>query len=54
MSTAISLDTRLREFFGIQYPILLAPMAGISGGRLAAAVTTAGGLGFIGGDSIPP
>jgi nitronate monooxygenase len=43
------LTTRLTRFFGIGHPILLAPMAGISGGRLAAAVTAAGGLGLIGG-----
>ena len=42
-------DTRLTEFFGIDNPILLAPMADVSGGRLAAAVTAAGGLGLIGG-----
>jgi nitronate monooxygenase len=41
--------TRLTEFFGIDNPILLAPMAEVSGGRLAAAVTAAGGLGVIGG-----
>ncbi len=41
--------TRLTEFFGIEHPIVLAPMAMISGGRLAAAVTSAGGLGLIGG-----
>jgi nitronate monooxygenase len=46
---AMSLTTRLTKSFGIQHPILLAPMAGISGGRLAAAVTAAGGLGLIGG-----
>jgi nitronate monooxygenase len=45
----MSLNTRLTEFFGIEHPILLAPMALISGGRLAAAVTSAGGLGLIGG-----
>ncbi len=45
----MSLTTRLTKFFGIQHPILLAPMALISGGRLAAAVTAAGGLGLIGG-----
>jgi nitronate monooxygenase len=45
----MSLTTRLTKFFGIEHPILLAPMAGISGGRLAAAVTMAGGLGLIGG-----
>jgi len=43
------LTTRLTKFFGIEHPIVLAPMAGISGGRLAAAVTAAGGLGLIGG-----
>ena len=37
----MTLNTRLTEFFGIEHPILLAPMAGISGGRLAAAVTAA-------------
>jgi nitronate monooxygenase len=45
----MSLTTRLTKLFGIEHPILLAPMAGISGGRLAAAVTAAGGLGLIGG-----
>ena len=45
----MSLTTRLTEFFGIEHPILLAPMAMICGGRLGAAVTGAGGLGLIGG-----
>ncbi|MGD1257347.1 NAD(P)H-dependent flavin oxidoreductase [Mycobacterium seoulense] len=45
----MSLDTRITRFFGIEHPVVLAPMAGISGGRLAAAVTSAGGLGLIGG-----
>ena len=52
MSAAISrkpLKTRLTDFFDIEHPILSAPMALISGGRLAAAVTAAGGLGLIGG-----
>lgn len=43
------MTTRLTEFFGIEHPILSAPMALISGGRLAAAVTSSGGLGLIGG-----
>lgn len=43
------LSTRLTERLGIDRPILLAPMAGISGGRLAAEVTKAGGLGLVGG-----
>ncbi|PIE14499.1 MAG: oxidoreductase [Rhodobacterales bacterium] len=41
--------TRLTEAFDLQHPILGAPMALVSGGALAAAVTGAGGLGFIGG-----
>ncbi|WP_444308970.1 hypothetical protein, partial [Mycobacterium marinum] len=31
----MSLNTRLTEFLGVQHPILLAPMAMTSGGRLA-------------------
>ncbi|MEP5762889.1 MAG: nitronate monooxygenase [Litoreibacter sp.] len=31
------------------HPVLLAPMAGVSGGATAAAVSRAGGLGLIGG-----
>ena len=45
----LSISTRLTERFGIQHPIISAPMAFISGGALAAAVTRAGGLGFVGG-----
>ncbi|MEE6177351.1 NAD(P)H-dependent flavin oxidoreductase [Mycobacterium sp. 050134] len=41
--------TRLTEFLGIEHPVVSAPMAGVSGGLLAAAVTSAGGLGLIGG-----
>lgn len=43
------LSTRLTERFGIEHPILSAPMALAGGGALAAAVTRAGGLGLIGG-----
>ncbi|WP_216638139.1 nitronate monooxygenase family protein [Mycobacterium sp. 1423905.2] len=45
----MSLSTRLTEYLRIEQPILLAPMAEVAGGRLAAAVTAAGGLGLIGG-----
>jgi nitronate monooxygenase len=45
----MTLQTRLTDFFAIQHPIMLAPMAMVSGGRLAAAVTAAGGLGLVGG-----
>jgi len=41
--------TRLTELLGIEHPIVSAPMAFAAGGRLAAAVTSAGGLGLIGG-----
>lgn len=39
----------LCEILGIELPLLLAPMANVAGGRLAAAVSQAGGLGLIGG-----
>jgi nitronate monooxygenase len=41
--------TRLTELFGIEHPILSAPMGMAAGGMLAAAVSHAGGLGLIGG-----
>lgn len=41
--------TRLTERFGIKHPILCAPMAYVTGGVLAAAVSRAGGLGIVGG-----
>ncbi|HKQ95450.1 MAG TPA: nitronate monooxygenase family protein [Aestuariivirgaceae bacterium] len=40
--------TRITEMFGIDHPVVLAPMGGVAGGALAAAVTRAGGLGIIG------
>ena len=43
------MQTRLTEAFGIRHPVLCAPMALITGGRLAAAVSRAGGLGILGG-----
>ena len=45
----MSMRTPLCDLFGIEHPVLLAPMAGVSGGALAAAVSNAGGLGLIGG-----
>jgi nitronate monooxygenase len=45
----MTLRTRLTEKLGIRHPVLLAPMGSISGGRLAGAVSDAGGLGLIGG-----
>ncbi len=45
----MTLRTRLTEKLKIEHPILLAPMGGVAGGRLAGAVSEAGGLGLIGG-----
>lgn len=45
----MALHTRLTEVLGIEHPIISAPMAFAAGGKLAAAVTAAGGLGLIGG-----
>jgi NAD(P)H-dependent flavin oxidoreductase YrpB (nitropropane dioxygenase family) len=45
----VPLRTRLTERFGLEHPILSAPMAFVAGGALAAAVSRAGGLGLIGG-----
>ena len=43
------ISTRLTERLGITHPIISAPMDVIAGGKLAAAVAGAGGLGFLGG-----
>ncbi|WP_300548799.1 nitronate monooxygenase [Roseovarius sp.] len=43
------MKTRLTEAFGLTYPIISAPMAFAAGGKMAAAVSHAGGLGLIGG-----
>ena len=45
----MTLRTRLTERLNITHPVLLAPMGSVSGGRLAGAVSEAGGLGLIGG-----
>ncbi|AGZ53368.1 NAD(P)H-dependent flavin oxidoreductase [Mycobacterium kansasii] len=42
------LSTPWSRGFGLRVPIVNAPMGGVAGGRLAAAVTAAGGLGMIG------
>ena len=43
------MQTRLTQMLGIEHPILSAPLAFAGGGKLAAAVSGAGGLGMIGG-----
>ncbi len=45
----MSLSTAVTELFGIESPIVSAPMDAVAGGALAAAVSRAGGLGLIGG-----
>jgi len=42
------LRTWLTEQFDLTVPVVLAPMAGVAGGALAAAVSGAGGLGVVG------
>ena len=44
----MELRTPITELLDIRYPVILAPMGGVSGGALAQAVTAAGGLGLIG------
>ena len=51
---AAPITTPLTTLLGIQHPIILAGMARTSGGRLAAAVSNAGGLGVIGGFMYTP
>ena len=45
---------RIKELFGIQYPIIQAGMIWCSGWELASAVSNAGGLGIIGAGSMYP
>jgi nitronate monooxygenase len=46
------LSTAWSRSFGLRLPIVNAPMGGVAGGRLAAAVTGAGGLGMVGMGSV--
>jgi nitronate monooxygenase len=46
--TSASLSTPWSRAMGLRVPIVNAPMGGVAGGRLAAAVTAAGGLGMVG------
>jgi nitronate monooxygenase len=45
----MALRTAVTEMFAIDHPVVLAPMGGVAGGRLTAAVSEGGGLGIIGG-----
>lgn len=48
------IHTWLSNTFGLAVPVVSAPMAGVSGGALAAAVSAAGGLGMVGFAAGPP
>lgn len=48
------MKTRFTQMFDLHHPIMLAPMGGVSGGALAAAVSNAGGLGMVGGGYADP
>jgi nitronate monooxygenase len=45
----MTLSTAFTRLFSVRHPIALAPMGGLAGGALAAAVSEGGGLGLIGG-----
>ncbi|MBF6173012.1 NAD(P)H-dependent flavin oxidoreductase [Nocardia blacklockiae] len=45
----MALETAFTQSLSIRHPIALAPMGGVAGGALAAAVSQGGGLGLIGG-----
>lgn len=45
----MTLKTRLTQHFGIEHPVVLAPMDDVADARLASAVSAAGGLGLLGG-----
>src|SRR5271154_6898883 len=45
----MTISTRLTVLLGVRHPVLLAPMDIVADGKLAAAVSGAGGFGIIGG-----
>ncbi|MBB4853839.1 NAD(P)H-dependent flavin oxidoreductase YrpB (nitropropane dioxygenase family) [Mycobacteroides chelonae] len=45
----MTLKTRLTDRFGIEHPVVLAPMDDVADACLASAVSAAGGLGLLGG-----
>ena len=47
-------QTAFTVLFGLQYPIMQAPMGGVAGPDLAAAVSNAGGMGMLAGVGLPP
>jgi len=53
-ASAPGFRTSLCDLLGIEYPIVQAGMGGVAGPRLAAAVSTAGGLGILGSTMTSP
>ncbi|TNF26296.1 MAG: DUF561 domain-containing protein [Deltaproteobacteria bacterium] len=49
-----NLKNNITDLFGIQYPIIQGGMVWVSGGKLAGAVSKAGGLGLVGAGSMKP
>jgi enoyl-[acyl-carrier protein] reductase II len=49
-----SMKTKITEILGIEFPIIQGGMAWVADGKLAAAVSEAGGLGIIGAGNAPP
>jgi NAD(P)H-dependent flavin oxidoreductase YrpB (nitropropane dioxygenase family) len=49
MASPQKIRTTVTDLLNIKHPILLAGMGSVSGAKLAAAVTNAGGCGVIGG-----
>ena len=50
----MKLNTAITQLLDIDHPVICAPMATVTGGALAAAVSQAGGLGLIGGGYCSP
>ena len=48
------MENRICSLFGIKYPVIQGGMVWVSGAKLAAAVSNAGGLGLIGAGSMKP
>ncbi|MCH7719931.1 MAG: nitronate monooxygenase [Planctomycetes bacterium] len=49
-----ALHTKLCDILGIEYPVVLAGMGGVSRHKLVAAVSEAGGLGIVGAATMGP
>ncbi|MGE4060685.1 MAG: nitronate monooxygenase, partial [Sphingomonadales bacterium] len=50
----MSLKTPICDILGIEHPVMLAGMGGVSYAELCAAVSEAGGFGSLGMASVPP